>query len=229
VLHLLLELRNEAFMKKGIKYNPHMHNRQSNRLQDYDYSQAGLYFITICVHEKECIFGTIKNNMMELNEAGDFTNNCWLEIPLHFPNVELHNHIVMPNHIHGIIEFVGAKNLSPKTRNYKSTSINPEKNLIVESESDEKISDKKAKQEANRAKDFSPLPMSPSKTIGSVVRGFKIGVTKWFRKNTDIYTVWQRNYYDHIIRDKRSYLNISDYIKNNPARWTEDMFYKSPN
>jgi putative transposase len=77
-----------------------------------------------------------------------------------------------------------------------------------------------------RAKYFSPLrsrralPRSPSKTIGLVVRGFKIGVTKWFRQNSDVHTVWQRNYYDIIIRDEKVFQNISNYIINNPAKRT---------
>ena len=72
------------------------------------------------------------------------------------------------------------------------------------------------------AKHFSPLPRGTSKTIGSIVRGFKIGVTKWFRINTDIFTVWQRNYYEHVIRNEESLNRIREYIQNNPARWAED-------
>jgi putative transposase len=68
----------------------------------------------------------------------------------------------------------------------------------------------------------SPAMQSPSKTIGSIVRGFKIGVTKWFRQNTDIYTVWQRNYYEHIIRNDKSLTRIREYIANNPQRWEFD-------
>ena len=71
------------------------------------------------------------------------------------------------------------------------------------------------------AKDFSPLHQ-PSRTIGSVVRGFKIGVTKWFRKNTDVSAVWQRNYYEHIIRNNESMNKIQEYIAGNPAQWDWD-------
>ena len=78
---------------------------------------------------------------------------------------------------------------------------------------------------ANGAKNFSSLWRSPSKTIGSVVRGFKIGVTKWMRNNTNVMNVWQRNYYDHIIRNEKDYHRISEYIKNNPILWKEDRFY----
>ena len=74
------------------------------------------------------------------------------------------------------------------------------------------------------ANNHSPL-RSPSKTVGSVVRGFKIGVTKWFRSNTKIQDVWQRNYYEIIIRDQIAYHNISLYISNNPEKWESDTFY----
>ena len=97
-------------------YNPDIHHRHGIRLKGYDYSQAGLYFITICVQDKKCFFGEIfgvdvvwvKNfqppQEMILNPAGKIADDCWLEIPKHFPNVVLHEHIIMPNHVHGIIE-----------------------------------------------------------------------------------------------------------------------------
>ncbi len=76
------------------------------------------------------------------------------------------------------------------------------------------------------AKDFSPLPRprGTSKTIGSIVRGFKIGVTKWARQNTDIHTVWQRNYYERIIRNERALHAIRQYIRANPRRWHLDRY-----
>jgi REP element-mobilizing transposase RayT len=78
------------------------------------------------------------------------------------------------------------------------------------------------------AKNFSPLPVThsamrpPSKTIGSIIRGFKIGATKWFRGNTNIYTIWQRNYYEHIIRDEDEMNRFREYIVNNPLKWAMD-------
>lgn len=219
-------------MKHYPKYNPNIHHRRSIRLKGYDYSQDGLYFITICVHNMECIFGEIRNGEMTLNDAGEIAHKCWTEIPIHFPNTMLHEYVIMPNHIHGIIEFsrsnVGAKNLSPKNQNNQGiTSETIENQMIDNSKSTINQSDVRENQEDNRAKDFSPLPRSPSKTIGSVVRGFKIGVTKWMRQNTDIYNIWQRDYFEHIIRNEQSFQKISEYIKNNPAEWTDDKFYKT--
>jgi REP element-mobilizing transposase RayT len=79
-------------------YNPNIHHRHSIRLKGYDYSQAGFYFITICVHDRECLFGEIEINKMVLNNAGNMVETEWLKIPGRFPNVQLHQYVVMPNH-----------------------------------------------------------------------------------------------------------------------------------
>ena len=124
-------------MNFNSKYNPDIHHRRSIRLQGYDYSQTGLYFITICVHHKKCLFGEIINNEnhspeMKLNDAGQIAHQCWLDIPKHFPNVILHEFVIMPNHIHGIIELttpVGANKYSPKndaTGNNDANNDSPE-------------------------------------------------------------------------------------------------------
>jgi len=172
-------------------------NRRSIRLHGYDYSQEGLYFVTLCVQNRLRLFGEIVDSEMLLNQAGEYAQTCWLEIPKHFSNVNLHEFVIMPNHIHGIIEIVGAKNFLPS--NVNTSRDYPQ----------------------NKAKDISPLH-GTSKTIGSIVRGFKIGVTKWCRHHTDIYNVWQRNYYEHIIRDFNDYGRIVDYIQDNPSNWPQD-------
>ncbi len=178
------------------------HSRKSIRLYNYDYAQPGLYFVTICCHNKKCLFGKIVNGKVLLNNIGEIANQCWLNIPKHFQHVILHQHIIMPNHVHGIIELqnvvcVGANKYSPGEYTHKK-----------------------------RAKNFSPL-QSPSKTVGSVVRGFKIGVTKWVRTHTNIHHVWQRNYYEHIIRNNASHEDIVQYIADNPNQWEKDPLYIS--
>ena len=287
------------------RYNPNTHHRKSIRLKGYDYSQSGLYFVTICCYNKECMFGEIKNEQMYLNLAGKVAEKCWLDIPAHFPHVILHEHVIMPNHIHGIIELdtsviaknhlpenpvgaknlspssivedivgaknllpdskeennVGAKNLSPDSTeennvgskylspvlmiehispeitdkiNVGSTNVSTNKNDEIENK-EKNVSTEKKDEIDNRAKNISPLHdgnnnlpfRSPSNTLGSIIRGFKIGVTKWMRQNTEIYDVWQRNYHEHIIRNQKSRELISDYIKNNPSKWSEDTFYVS--
>lgn len=200
------------------RFNPKIHHRKSIRLKDYDYAKEGLYFITMCCYDRACLFGEITetdlNTEMALNEAGKIAEECWLNIPNHFPNVILHEYVIMPNHIHGIIEItetnIRTNQHSPNNEEEETDQHSPGNEAIV------------------RAKDFSPQqpqrPRSPSKTVGSIVRGFKIGVTKWARQHTGIYRVWQRNYYEHIIRNDDAYENISAYIINNPAKWAADKF-----
>ncbi|MDR1153558.1 MAG: hypothetical protein LBL04_02510 [Bacteroidales bacterium] len=84
-------------------YNPTIHHRRSIRLKDYDYSQAGLYFITICVQNRHCLFGKITDNKMILNKYGKIAYGEWLKTPNMHPNIQLDEFIVMPNHMHGII------------------------------------------------------------------------------------------------------------------------------
>ncbi|MCL2100589.1 MAG: hypothetical protein FWH22_02610 [Fibromonadales bacterium] len=99
-----------------MKYNPDLHNRHSIRLRGYDYASAGMYFVTICCQNQEHLFGKIIDGKMILNECGKIAMQCWQKIPRHFPNAILHEHVIMPNHIHCVIELtnaVGAKNLSP--------------------------------------------------------------------------------------------------------------------
>lgn len=172
-------------------YNPEKHHRRSILLKGYDYSQSGLYFITICVQDRIHLFGKIEQGKMILNDIGKVAQQCWQEIPQHFPNMQLHEFVIMPNHIHGIIEIVvRANNHSPQ----------------------------------QPIQTGSPQ-QSPSKPIGSAIRGFKIGVTKWCRSNTNIYTLWQRNYYEHIIRSDEAYYTIAHYIITNPQRWQEDKLF----
>lgn len=158
---------------------PHNHKeRKLNRLKDYDYSQDGYYFITICTKNKEHFFGDISNGEVSTNAIGKAVNLCWNDIPKHFPFVQLDEFIIMPNHIHGIIIInnVGNENLR-----------------------------------------------SPSKiSLSSIIKGFKIGVTKWCNKNDHEYFEWQKSFYDHIIRDEKSLDNIREYIRNNPLKWETD-------
>ncbi|MEK6450015.1 MULTISPECIES: hypothetical protein [unclassified Myroides] len=173
----------------------HKQSRRSIRLKEYDYSEEGLYFITICCKDKKSMFGYVCNGAMILNEAGKYAQECWENIPDHFPNVRIDEFIIMPNHIHGILEImVRANNNSPLQRFENENTVKGTKG-----------------------------------TIGSIVRGFKIGVTKWMRLNTNIQDVWQRNYYDHIILTYNSYCSITNYIMCNPEMWHKDRFNNDNN
>jgi len=124
-----------------------------------------------------------------------------------------------------------AKNVSPYTNHsdYEKNIVLPENNTSenenIAPENMAILNGMKNIGSDNSAKSVSPL-RSPSKTVGSVVRGFKIGVTKWMRQNTNVYKIWQRNYYEIIIRNEKADQNISNYIINNPQKWDEDKFYK---
>ncbi len=166
-------------------------HRQSHRLQYYDYSREGIYFITICTHDRQCLFGDISENSMILNNLGKIAEKCWNNIPLHFPHMALDSYIIMPNHIHGII------------------SIN---------------------QAIKKGEYYSPLQSrGTSKTIGSAIRGFKIGVTQWARKNTAFHDLWQRDYYEHVVRNEVSLNQIKEYIIHNPETWERDKLHPSHN
>lgn len=108
-------------------------NRRSIRLQGYDYSQAGAHYVTICTQERLCLFGNVINGVMVLNEIGQHVETCWLEIPTHFPNTVLHEYIIMPNHIHGIVEIVGANDYLPtEERNVSGLRAKTERSELTE-------------------------------------------------------------------------------------------------
>ncbi len=221
----------------NVNYNPNIHHRQSIRLKGYDYSQAGLYFITICVQDRKSLFGKIAGGdnvgvedfqplhhhqpEMVLNDAGKIADECWLEIPKHFPNAVLHEYIVMPNHVHGIVELKQNDDTNVGVQNFEPLPTQTEFTVGVEN-----FHPPQQSYESSRNEFQKMIPRS----IGSIVKGFKIGVTKWFRNNmlgVENYQplIWQRNYHEHIIRDEQSYQRISDYIINNPKNWKEDKFY----
>jgi REP element-mobilizing transposase RayT len=176
------------------------YHRRSIRLAGYDYSQAGDYFVTICVHDRMCLFGEIINGEMRLNDAGKIVKQCWDEIPAHFPHVVLDEYVVMPNHVHGIIILVnsdvGATHASPLH------DASPQRNNVS-----------------------SARPRGPQRhSIASIVGSFKSATTKRINEHrgTPRLPVWQRNYYEHIIRNDESLNRIREYIITNPLRWHTD-------
>ena len=158
-------------------YDPNIHHRRSIRLPEYDYSQIGGYFVTIVTQDRECLFGDVVDKKMILNNAGKMIQRIWNELPTRFPNIELDEYIVMPNHFHGIL-------------------------IIIK---------------------------KSSKSLGDIVGAFKsitthkyiLGVknNRWQRFNKKL---WQRNYWEHIIRDENDLNRIREYINNNPFDWESD-------
>jgi len=190
------------------KYNPNIHHRRSIRLKGYDYSQAGLYFITICLKNRKCLFGKIENNKMILNDAGKMVETQWLALPQRFQNIKLHEYIVMPNHFHAILEIVGAT-------------------LVVAQNTDTTTQNDNNDLQKRETQGIAPT----GKTVGDIVGAFEsITTVEYIRgvKNNNWQPfngkLWQRNYWEHIIRNEQSYQNISHYTINNPAKWDDDKF-----
>jgi len=212
--------------------------RRSIRWVGHDYAQAGFYFVTICTHGHVSLFGRVMDNVMELNAAGRAVERSWRAIPTHFPQVELDAFVVMPNHVHGIliitpsdgpmaIGAVGAYNDSP-VRKAGGTPVRGPRHSPTHAAGDAPIGgDPDATVGANvGANHHSPTqgtrPRGTSNTLGSIVRGFKIGVTQWMRCNCEVRTVWHRSFYEHVIRNQRALQRIRRYIAENPANWASD-------
>lgn len=203
--------------------------RQTIRLPGYDYSRNGLYFVTICTHNCENLFGDIvgagskpaqlnehlddnistKLVKMSLNEYGEIIKQTWFDIINHNQGIKLHNYVVMPNHFHGIIEIdndmadIQQAN-EPLSRAGLERSMEPLSRAGLE-----------------------PAPTKVS--LSEIVRQLKTFSAKRINsiRKTPGLSVWQRSYYDHIIRDEKSYQIIAEYINTNPQKWESDSLYKS--
>jgi REP element-mobilizing transposase RayT len=173
-------------------FNSDLHHRRSIRLHNYDYSQAGAYFFTLCTQNRECLFGTVVEDTVRLNDVGRMVQEIWRALPDYYPGVELDNFVVMPNHIHGIVLLndVGARFIAPN--NGQGTE---NKGAI------------------NRAP-----------AVGEIIRAFKARCTRGINQLRGLQgaSIWQRNYYEHVIRNESSFHEIREYIVNNPARWAMD-------
>jgi putative transposase len=206
-------------MNNKPKYNPQIHHRRSIRLKGYDYSQAGLYFITICCQDRKCRFGKIENGEMILNELGTIAYNEWIKLVERFTSFELDVFQIMPNHMHGIIllnDVAGADTLAQlgQPQGLAPTDAVAENGSITDCD--------------DIGTGASPAPTNA--TIGEIIGAYKSlvfnGCLKIYKSKNDLMgKLWQRNYYEHIIRNAKSYENISNYIINNPAKWAEDKFY----
>jgi REP element-mobilizing transposase RayT len=168
------------------------------RLKEYDYSQVGAYFMTICTKDRECMFGDISNGKMRLNEYGKIAREEWLQTGVIRSDVGLDEFIVMPNHIHGIIvlnDVVGATRWVAQNKTIQYRAIH-------------RIA-----------------PTLQPNSIGAIIGQFKSIVAKKINKirNFTTISVWQRNYYEHVARNEDSLNRIREYISNNPLKWEDDI------
>jgi REP element-mobilizing transposase RayT len=180
----------------AMTYNPEIHHRRSIRLRGYDYAGLGAYFVTICAHNRACLFGEIAEGNVRLNEAGHMVVQWWQELSQKFPSIEIDESIVMPNHVHGILAFIGAPLCGrPNPSN---------------------------REQPGRSRRAAPtlgdvMTWLKTMTTNAYIRGVKDSGWNPFEG-----TLWQRNYYEHIIRDEHSLDALRRYIVDNPAKWPDD-------
>ena len=178
-------------------YNPEIHHRRSIRLKEYDYSRAGAYFVTVCAWKKECLFGEISQGMVICTEAGRIITDAWDKLLERYPSIELDEFVIMPNHVHGII------------------ILNVGVGLALPNSLPETTRGTKHKQQG---------AASGAPTLGDIMRTFKSISTVTVNRCLDRsgIPVWQRNYYEHIVRDEQELNAIREYIRYNPLKWDED-------
>ena len=184
-------------------YDPDKHHRRSIRLQGYDYSTPGAYFVTICVQHRICLFGAVVNDAIQLNDAGQMIQACWELLPQRFPTLALDAYVVMPNHFHAIAILVEAP-LGDVQGVPASSAI--------------------ATRSASRRGAEGPL------TIGDIIGAFKSITTNEYIRgvqqsgwNPFEKRLWQQNYWEHIIRDDSALSSIREYIQTNAAHWMGDQ------
>jgi putative transposase len=176
------------------RYNPDKHHRRSIRLKGYDYTQPGVYFTTICVRDRECVLGDVVDGEMVLSDWGQVVAESWQWLAEQYPYVALDACVVMPNHLHGIVIF-----------------------------NDD--SDRGDSCGRGGSRTAPTRTASRRKPLGHLVGAFKTVSTKRINQMRDTpgQPFWQRNYYEHIVRNERELNAIRWYIRDNPARWLEDI------
>lgn len=221
-----------------------IHSRRSIRLPSYDYTESGAYFITICTQKREHSLGEIMNGKMKLSIIGKIVSKKWFDIPNHHDHVKLGEFIIMPNHIHGIIWIVGASSemfetnetvgahlgvsaeKSPGMTAKLSSEMIEEKERVCQGKPRRKPRRKSQQiqihqDEPQRIRKFGK-PQSGS--LSMITNQFKGSVKRWCNKNDHKWFRWQRNYYEHIIRNDKDLFRITEYISKNPINWSNDEY-----
>jgi hypothetical protein len=180
-------------------------DRKSPRWSAYDYSNAGMYFITIVTKGRENFLGRIEDGIMYPDEIGLFVLTAWQNTPSLRPdmNIQLEEFVLMPNHFHGIL-IIGENQFNQRLT-YDNNKFDMPENTFLN---------------ISPVNQFGPQ----SKNLAAIIRGFKASVTSYAIQHK-IPFEWQSRYHDHIIRDYISYLKIANYIIGNPGNWKEDKFY----
>lgn len=188
-------------------FNPDIHHRKSQRLPGYDYSQAGAYFITLCVRDRACRLGEIRDGLMYLSYMGEIALQEWQNLPSRWPQLSLDAYVTMPNHIHGIFWLsVGAPLAGVRT------------NLAAQNADSQ-----------SAASNWAAARAAP--TVGQVVGAYKSLVFQqclaWAKNtNTQLGVLWQRNYWERVIRNQAELTALREYINNNPMNWELDSLHQ---
>lgn len=181
------------------RFDPKSHHRRSIRLKGYDYLQPGAYYVTIVVWQRECLFGEVVNGKMKLNEHGLVAKQQLEKLPKRFPNIELGAFIIMPNHIHVIVIIINGRGTA---ENLKNPDGEP----------------------SRRAPTQERFQKPVKGSIPTIIRSYKSAVAYRINlmRGTQGVPVWQRNYYEHVIRNQQELQTKTDYIEANPMLWDED-------
>lgn len=224
-----------------MKYDPQKHHRRSIRLKGYDYTRRGAYFITICTWQKKHLFSEIIAGNVKLNRYGEVVQYNWFDLNRRYSYLHLDAFIVMPNHVHGIILLIGDR-LNPRGLGAGLESPSVETNISGEPA----VADPRGvgagleslcAGNTNIAGEPAPTvhgDRAKSKSakccgLPEIIQGFKTcSATRinQLRRTTGV-PVWQRNYYERIIRNDVELQNIRKYIMNNPLSWQQDELYKN--
>jgi len=187
--------------------------RRSLRLRGYDYSQAGAYFVTMVTQDRACLFGEVVDGEVRLSDAGQMVWVVWSELPAHYPGVDINMFIVMPNHVHGIVVLTGTGRVGAGPR---ACPIDWDTGQLLGNNIGQ------------------PQGVAPTMALQDVVHRFKTLTTKQYGDGVKHSgwpafhgRLWQRNYYEHIVRDEGELNRIREYIANNPAQWELDR--ENPN
>lgn len=184
-------------MRQHVNLPNPFYSRRSTRLPGYDYRQMGIYFVTLCAFRKAKLFGDVSMGIMRHSALGEIAELEWQRIAEVRHNVGLDQFVVMPNHLHSLV-------------------------MIDRSEGG--YSGKRSSVSTGKA-----VPRLQAGSLGAVIGQYKLAVLRraksWPSPARGKIIIWQRGYYDHIVRDERSLNEIRQYILENPAKWTDDSLY----
>lgn len=203
-------------------YDPALHHRGSYRLNGYDYTLSGAYFVTICTYQRQCLFGKIHDGEMTLNDLGMTVQAYWQRLPQHFSKLTLDALVVMPNHLHGILVIGDRSHLGELSLTLmEKREVCGHEAVGFNERHDQNASSLKPKLGLAQAQG------AASGSVGAIVGNFKSVSTRQINRlrNTKGKPVWQRNYHDHIIRDEAALNRIRSYIVANPRLWQADRLH----